>query len=448
MGFARVPAELQMEIFGFLDRPGIKSCRGVCRSFRDNASPCLFGRVLACPRYQALGALQKISLHSVYPRYVKEIVYDGSVYDSCLATNENRYHQSAEEEPEIRQGFPWEKRRRFKRYQNLYQDQEDMRTGGVLLQTIARALEWMPNVTSVVYSPGPHTVPVEARLMKDLLPRGVSDTSMFQGDSLSSYIERAQHGIHHLIGAIYASQYPGIRSFRVEAAERGKRNVGTEFTHYVFNFPSSNHLDAGKFFFRHLHKVVMNLSLLIPQRIARDPTDQMEEAMIHTLAALLVEAKELTELSFRLCHWRKDANQMFGHVIFDEELLFPSLGLRHTWPRLRKLSLGGIYASGKEMTHLIIRHKTTLNMLQFDHCSLISGAWADIVDEVVFNTNIIAFSLHLVNETDIGDTRFQDMASEEMEQWQYQGKLRIDSEGRRYFDEPDYKSVYAKRGVI
>lgn len=108
MGFAELPAELQIQIFGYLERPDLKAARGVSRKFRNNASPNLFTSVVACARYLALSAMQKISLHPIYQKYVKELVFDGSVYSGAFASKFERYKEQANKCAEVDSGFGWE----------------------------------------------------------------------------------------------------------------------------------------------------------------------------------------------------------------------------------------------------------------------------------------------------------------------------------------------------
>ncbi|KAF2706857.1 hypothetical protein K504DRAFT_385139 [Pleomassaria siparia CBS 279.74] len=461
MGFAELPAELQIEILSYLERPDLKAARAVSRSFRDNTSPSLFKSTVACPRYQALGAMQKISLHSVYQIYVKTIIFDGSVYDGDLANNEQRYLIQADECAEINTGFRWEKHTRYKRYQQLFREQEDMRTGGVLFAEISRALEWMVNVSSLVYSPGPRNIPIERKTMKDILPRGIGGARGMGVESYDSFIKSNQHGIHYVIGAIYASQYTGIHEFRVETVHSGHENRGTEFTIFVFDFPDPMHLEAGRFFFRQLHKLKLNMSLQLagtarntainPPPILGGPPGFQHANPIHQInfapgagqafsaaqlvnfASLLREAKNLRELSFHLAHWRPSANLMYGHLISPNQAIFPHLGLSGTWTKLRSLSLGGIYGTEKDFVSFIRRHKDTLKEVEFKYCSLTSGLWASVVDEILENTSIFPFTLNKVNETIIGDAEFHTLVAEEQDRWQYVGKLSLNAVGLRYF---------------
>ena len=98
MAFSDLPAEIQLEIFAYLGPTDLKAVRAVCLKFRDNASPALFKRTVACARYKALGCLRDISRHPIYAGYVKEIVFDGSVYEPTLAANQATYQQIADRE--------------------------------------------------------------------------------------------------------------------------------------------------------------------------------------------------------------------------------------------------------------------------------------------------------------------------------------------------------------
>jgi hypothetical protein len=102
MGFSELPAELHIAIFSYLNVVDLKSIRRVCRKFRDNASPTLFREAIACSRYKAFSALRNLSLHPVYAKYVKEIVFDGSTYDALVASKAEHYHAAANQHSETR----------------------------------------------------------------------------------------------------------------------------------------------------------------------------------------------------------------------------------------------------------------------------------------------------------------------------------------------------------
>lgn len=91
MGLDSFPAELQLEVFRHLDNTDLKAVRAASRKLRDNASPSLFRSVVACARYEALGAFQSIAGHPVLRKYVHEIVFDGSTYSTWLASSSDQY---------------------------------------------------------------------------------------------------------------------------------------------------------------------------------------------------------------------------------------------------------------------------------------------------------------------------------------------------------------------
>jgi hypothetical protein len=115
MPFESLPAEVQIEVFSYLEPSNLKAVRRVCCAFRDNAEPILFRNVIATARYQSLGAFQKISLFPVFQKCVREIVFDGSVYDKVLAKHEQSYHRQAAKFSNLEQGFHWHKHIRYVR---------------------------------------------------------------------------------------------------------------------------------------------------------------------------------------------------------------------------------------------------------------------------------------------------------------------------------------------
>jgi len=112
MSFLQLPAELQIHVFSYSAAPELKAARAVCTKFRDNASMWLFRKVLACARYQAMGAFQRISEHTTYGKYVKEIVFDGTTYDPDLAQSEYLYQRSADQFEQLKGVVSWARRTR------------------------------------------------------------------------------------------------------------------------------------------------------------------------------------------------------------------------------------------------------------------------------------------------------------------------------------------------
>ncbi|KAH7130633.1 hypothetical protein B0J11DRAFT_578155 [Dendryphion nanum] len=435
--FSALPSELQILIFSYLNCKDLKTARQLCQKCDQNASPALFNTAVACARYQALGTLKKISLHSILPKYVKEIHFDGSVYNKLIAESEQTYCSLENEHVPDAPGNLFHKRNRWRRYRELFNEQEEVRNSLILLHETSRALDLLPNVKTVVYSPHPLQVPSEAKLMRYILPRGITDR--YAMSSWKEHLVTSQHGIHHVLGAIHQSQYTGIREFKVLASSSDQAS-STELTIFVFDM-DSQFAEAAPFFFNLLEKVELNLSLSFPTGARGALGDG--QTQLANLGALLTTAANLRDLTLNFYHWKTSMSQMYGHITSSP--LYSSLGLDAVvWAHLQSLCLGGVYAEEEHITSLITRHENTLRKLEFSYCSLCSGLWANIVDAVLSQEDIVSFSIYRVNETTVKDKLFENMPDTEREYWQFEGRLRV-CDGQREFDEPLHKTVYASR---
>ena len=285
----------------------------------------------------------------------------------------------------------------------------------------------------MVYSPEPHHVPLEKKDMKEVLPRGKTHSQ-----------EGVHDGFHHMIGAIHISQYSGIRDLKIEARPVDlPENIGAEFHVDIFRFRNASHIEAGKFFFQQLRKIDMTFT---PSSLngRNGPVGAQALECLGNLAALLAEARDLEVMSLGFSDWHPDPHSMYGGMV-PHARPFSYLGLGITWPKLRSLRLGGIFAEEGEVKELINRHKETLTSLQFSKCSLSTGQWSNIVDEVLFGTNIAQFGLGHVNEVHVGETNFAALSVTNAARWEYEGQLAVTEEGERVFEEPPDKSVYSWR---
>lgn len=282
-----------------------------------------------------------------------------------------------------------------------------MKIDGVLVQTISRALEWMPNVSCITYSPRPRHLPVEVKEMRGLLPRGVS-TSHGTGYTNSD------HPFRQLIAALYMSQFVGIREFRTEALN-GEH--GTEFSLSIFDLKEDSDMAAGKFLFQHLEILVLNLALHVPN--------------VHLLGETLDKFTELLRASVNLQHIHLHPTN--GRAEMGARPLFVRLGLLTTWPGLQSLSLKEVLADEEDFSGIINRHKGTLTSVKFSECSIVKGAWADVVDEVVYGSKIFPFVLDRVNERELPFLDYASLSVSERENWNYEGYVQIGKDGDRVF---------------
>ncbi|KAF2447964.1 hypothetical protein P171DRAFT_355049 [Karstenula rhodostoma CBS 690.94] len=430
--FSKLPAELQIEVFGYLENTDLKAVRSVSTSCRDNASPHLFRSIIACARYQAMGAFQNVALHPVYQKYVKEVVFDATVYDERIAKNERLYLSSTLGE------VSWVRHSRWKRYQSLYREQEEIKEG-VLLQTIARALEWMPHVETITYCSHPLHVPVEKKLMKDILGRSALYPALDVPSRTNSYgsIEVNENAFHHLIGAICIAKYSSIREFRVKQAQHNTPSRWLALREFHFAEPS--HLESGKFFFRNLRKIELDLDF----RFAAGGHE-----CLANLRALLSEAKDLLHLRLYVepRHHLHGIRAWLSDPVIQSP--FRCLGLATEWPELRSIDLGRIVATEDELRDLLHRGKGTITSMKLTNCIITTGKWSNLVDEVVYGTKIRIFVLDRVHEQFVGGgVAFETLTPEEKDKCTYKGQIKENEQGARYFWERPGKSVYAWRDL-
>jgi hypothetical protein len=96
MSIKLLPVELQLEIFVYLRTRDLKALRYVTKELRQTAASVLFRRAVVCARYQAFRAFLEIARNPTLSTNVKEIVFDGSVYDGNIAERKAFYlHHTA-----------------------------------------------------------------------------------------------------------------------------------------------------------------------------------------------------------------------------------------------------------------------------------------------------------------------------------------------------------------
>lgn len=437
MSFTKLPAELQIQVFSYLSNRDLKSVRAVNIRCRDNASVWLFRSIIACARYQAMGVFQKISLHPVYQNYVKEIVFDATEYDRVLAENEKAYHRLADRHKELKNVVSWHRHTKFKKYQLLYKEQEEIKQG-VLVQTIAKALEWMPHIHSIVYCALPRHIPVEKKDMQEILPRGIVDRRIMpQGDTSESL----ENGFHHLIGAIAMARYNKIREFRVERYPASTWPLPIspfQFEHFLFSHPT--YLESGKYFFHNLTSVDLAFTYQHGAAIAQESLVNMH--------VLLREIKDLRRIRI---HMPRSATRFANPNTIDtltDPHSFATFGLNTQWEHLQCVDLQGLYASEQQLKKLVAWGKHTLESIKFSFCILSTGKWSNMVEEIVYGTSIKEFVLDHVNESYVGDVLFRELPELDAAPWSYEGQVELDDKGERFFHERAGKFVYAWRNLL
>lgn len=281
-----------------------------------------------------------------------------------------------------------------------------MKSDGVLVQTISRALEWLPNVVRITYSPHPRHLPIEVKETQDLVPRGVT-TSATSGSTCSD------HPFRQLVAALYMSQFTGVRELSIETLDA---KPGTEFALGVFDL-DENEMVAAMFLFQHLEKLALSMAIWVQRQ-------SLLGEISNKFATLLQNSTNLQYLHFHPTKSKSDTNTPH---------LFAHLGLQGTWPKLRSLSFECLLADEDELLGIISRHKKTLNSVKFKNCNLLKGAWANVVDEVVYGTTIVTFVLDRVNESILPHLDYSALSMAEKERWKFEGHLTVTQDGDRSF---------------
>jgi hypothetical protein len=88
-----LPPELLTRVFAELseDKSAIEACRLTCSTLSELSTPFLTTRVVYANRLKTITRLLDIANHPVFSKYVTELLYDASWYNTDLAFDLNRY---------------------------------------------------------------------------------------------------------------------------------------------------------------------------------------------------------------------------------------------------------------------------------------------------------------------------------------------------------------------
>ncbi len=131
-----------------------------------------------------------------------------------------------------------------RKYQTMYQEQEDMKASGVLLQTMARALEWMDNIfVNRVFTPPALDPGRSQETCGMFLPRRLACSRAFD------------HGVHGYTSSnscisspyrcrLHDKSTAGFGS--LELSHIKEENPGTEFSLAILSFPEPEDFRAAQ----------------------------------------------------------------------------------------------------------------------------------------------------------------------------------------------------------
>ena len=152
------PNELLEWILCRLPKTDLKSARLVCLRWSDVGAKFLFHRVYIAPRKGPMAILLKVASHPVFSLSIKEVVYDGRLFEKDLL-DEVKYRDNlrdahdywAEELGEtgmnnITKGYESS----FRNFKTLYNEQQDILHSFVEHRVLHDILAKLPNVVKVV----------------------------------------------------------------------------------------------------------------------------------------------------------------------------------------------------------------------------------------------------------------------------------------------------------
>jgi hypothetical protein len=358
------PTEILLNIFGFVEKAGLKALRLVSRRFNAIAPVILFMSVNASPHDEDLEVLQLISEHSIFRHYVREVIY----FEVYFHIDEF-YRKPIEtaKDPTLQPG--------------------------VHVSIIAAALARMPNLRGLilknhwlpprddpayVYSeedlknPAPygprtsrHFPPEEIRL-RDTIP---VECEIGHQPGSDGY----DYGFEVMHNALATSDLWHLQSLSVDY-------IYNEYDcKYISPWPFPHGLYPATFLkmspldleytcnaFRHFRKISLGLNW---ESFHSGATTHK-----YNLAKILGAAENLEELKLNFNMVSNYDDECFSWP------LHHILGTR-TWSRLQSLYLSNKHVDGKELADLVYRHHKTLKSLQLWRIHLQRGlnwwTWAE-----------------------------------------------------------------------
>ena len=153
-----LPNELLDGIFAHLPRADLKSARHICLRWSDVGAKYLFHRVYIAPRKGPMAILLKVASHPVFCKSIKEVVYDGRLFEKDLL-DEVKYRDRLREGHEdwvgelgegvvdtIAKGYESS----YRSFKTLYNEQQAILHSFVEQHVLHDILARLPNVVKVV----------------------------------------------------------------------------------------------------------------------------------------------------------------------------------------------------------------------------------------------------------------------------------------------------------
>lgn len=398
----RLPHEIVCRIFSYLQSPDLKHARLVSSDLKTAASRHLFSRILIAPRRDVLSVFRRVYEHDTYRLYVKQIVYDGSIYDVSLARSAETYISSliyAEDGDRllrlvtIASGFGIVAnsmilylRQSYERYLQACIEQEKIRAAFDDWHALIRGLEAMPGVRRLTYSNHTgHHLPAES-ITKDIAVVARCVQSAAEGDYAHLPRLFRDRGVFTMLHAM--TEVPGntVREIRL----RGHLGHGISPNFFCRDIPDVRRAGTA---FNHVHTIQLDFHNPHCDDVYSASWSSYDEYLNgRTLGSFLDNAcaLERLEMSFTTVCWAEGKEEI-GQLCDEQGPMLPIFLGRTTWSRLRVLKLAGLAAHEAEFADLLKRHASTLEHVSLTKCLLSTGLWANLIKVLVFRRNVRHF---------------------------------------------------------
>jgi hypothetical protein len=362
-----LPAEILVNIFGYLVKSDIKSVRLVSQEFNRQSSHFLFDGVHFSPQYENLEIFKAVCQNPVRRNTVKELVYDATWFVPEI--DKSRYGHMLQRlyGPDRLKGVrQTDLDRGHEMYCKRAQDQISLTAEE--LAHLCEGLPLLPNLEQVsmrewcstwVYSGREEEsdntkVPWRPRSHDCWLrpDRRLAENGIDQHPKLP-----LRQGFRTLMRALSLTGKT-IRSFVIDPYHTKSAISCDIFDLRPREFSHTLNI------FRNLHKLVLYLD--------GEGLDDVDNTAGKNLAKLLSAAVDLEVLTLRL---RLDTDQDFAAL---GEFVGGAL-----WPRLHTVYLRGIEMEGEQLLSFLRRHNSrNLKDVSLERLYLLSGLWEDIVEDM------------------------------------------------------------------
>lgn len=418
-----LPSELILEVCKHLPKRALKACRLVSKSWSHSASEYLFSNIYISPRKEDIEVFNFITQHAQLRHCVRRLEYDGTSfspiyskkdYTSCLLEKKTAFSDLYRAglnstDPQfvrfIRSCSNHHKNLsiRMKGYSNLafiveghrewiHRDgyQQKIVKNGEFLQTLTHGLRKLDHLKSVEVCNEWHTW-------------GLSDTWRPIDGKTRDLSDPYFYGSP--FGRAWGLLHPQPHSWVQEAVDTDGFATGHEEFEIITTALSQSQRHICSFHISSLPVSIFdsnitgnlgnisvnafssleNLTLNFDDYIGSTKMS-IKYKSLPDLQALLRSMIGLRRLQLMLPHDGSHGNKFFTY-----RQVFPTDNIQ--WMRLRKLDIGGLAISAKELVHLLGAKMPNLRELAFSDVRLLEGRWEGVIEFLKTSMQLVFFRL-------------------------------------------------------